>query len=101
MSGKWMRWVLRHDSGKWYRKQSLVPVKTFSMATTYPTKEATEKVTKVRIGYTPELVNVSESRCPHCGAKVLDTDYACPNCGQVVRWMRKPDEEEAPSGDEK
>ena len=60
MSGKWMRWVLRHDSGKWYRKQSLVPVKTFSMATTYPTKEAAEKVTKVRIGYTPELVNVRE-----------------------------------------
>ena len=58
MSGKWMRWVLRHDSGKWYRKQSLVPVKTFSLATTYPTKEATEKVTKFLGGYTPELVNV-------------------------------------------
>ena len=36
-----------------------------------------------------------EARCPHCGAKVLETSYACPNCGQVVRWMRKPDEEEA------
>ena len=42
-----------------------------------------------------------EGRCPHCGAKVLETDYACPNCGHVVWWMRKPDEEEAPDGDEK
>ncbi len=60
MSGKWMRWVLRHDSGKWYGKQSLVPVKTFSLAATYPTKEAAEKVANVLIGYTPELVNVRE-----------------------------------------
>ncbi len=64
MSGKWMRWVLRHDSGKWYRKQSLVPVKTFSLAATYPTKEAAEKVAKVLIGYTPELVNVREEWPP-------------------------------------
>ncbi len=60
MSGEWMRWVLRHDSGKWYREQHMVPVKTFSLATTYPTKEAAEKITKslILIGYTPELVNV-------------------------------------------
>ena len=60
MSGEWMRWVLRHDSGKWYREQHMVPVKTFSLATTYPSKEAAEKVTKFVIGYTPELVNVRE-----------------------------------------
>ena len=43
-----------------------------------------------------------EARCPRCGAKVLETNYACPNCGQVVRWMKKPNEDEAPpSGDEK
>ena len=55
-----MRWVLRHDSGKWYREQHMGPVKTFSLATTYPTKEAAEKITKslILIGYTPELVNV-------------------------------------------
>ena len=61
MSSEWMRWVLRHNSGKWYGEQSsMVPVKTFSLATTYPTKEAAEKITKslILIGYTPELVNV-------------------------------------------
>ncbi len=62
-----MRWVLRHNSGKWYREQSsMVPVKTFSLATTYPTKEAAEKITKslILIGYTPELVNVREEWPP-------------------------------------
>ncbi len=64
MSGEWMRWVLRHNSGRWYREQSMAPVKTFSMATTYPTKEAAEKATKGLTGYTPELVNVREERTP-------------------------------------
>ena len=74
MSGKWMRWVLRHDSGKWYRKQSLVPVKTFSLAATYPTKEAAEKVAKVLIGYTPELVNVREESPPPLSSAAVALD---------------------------
>ena len=46
----------------------------------------------------PDPVN-GEGRCPHCGAKVPKIDYACPNCGQVVRWGKKPDKHEAPDGD--
>ena len=61
MSSEWMRWVLRHDSGRWYREQSVMrPVETFSLATTYPTKEDAEEATKLLTGYTPELVNVRE-----------------------------------------
>ncbi len=75
MSGEWMRWVLRHDSGKWYRQQQhMVPVKTFSLATTYPTKEAAEKVTKFLSGYTPELVNVREEWPPPLSSAAVALD---------------------------
>ena len=42
-----------------------------------------------------------EARCPRCGAKVRETNYACPRCAQVLTWKKKPDDAEAPSGDEK
>ncbi len=42
-----------------------------------------------------------QARCPRCGAKVRETHYACPRCAQVLTWKKKPDNEEAPSGDEK
>ncbi len=43
-----------------------------------------------------------EARCPRCGAKVLETDYACWKCGDYMQgWAKKPDKDEAPAGDEK
>ena len=71
---EWMRWVLRHHSGRWYREHSLGPVKPFSLATTYPTKEAAEKATKLLTGYTPELVNVREEWPPPRSAAVVARD---------------------------
>ena len=58
MGDELMRWVLRHDSGKWYREQRLVPVEAFYLATTYPTRKAAEKAVEGLADYTPELVNV-------------------------------------------
>ena len=58
MSDELMRWVLRHDNGKWYREQRSVPVEAFHLATTYPTKKAAESAVEGLAGYTPELVNV-------------------------------------------
>ncbi len=41
--------------------------------------------------------------CPRCGAQVLETDYACAQCTQLLpwKWEKKPDEEELPGGDKK
>ncbi len=75
MNGEWMRWVLRHDSGRWYSEQNVNgQVKSFSLATTYPTETAAKKAIKGLMGYTPELVNVREELPPPRSAAAVGLD---------------------------